>query len=394
MRPATTPFLVEHSTPDLSDEYDDEFTPTDGDVEAAAAALRSASEGQLGRQLKPYAAKVLMKVLYAARYARFDLLNTVCYLAQYDTKWDEACDRRLYWLMCYINSTLHYRMTGWVGDDIADVSPHLFADADFAGDAKTSRSTSGLHLTLLGPSTVFPLQGQCKKQGCVSNSTPEAETVAAAHALRMFGLPSLDLWSTLFLRPVTLDFHEDNETAVGAMRTGHSPALRNIKRTHGVCLRWLAERFAQPDVKLYYERSVLQAADVYTKGFTVPAEWDRVVRLINLLDPVRFWGSDRTVSAGQMGSEHKGGVSFTYWTPNPWQGRDSQAMPAHDYSCGVATVAPARYCDSGQRDAHVSWIVPPTGVGDTSAVAHHAVAVVSCSDAVEDHHCDYYYYYC
>ena len=55
--------------------------------------------------LKPYAAKVLMKVLYAARYARFDLLRAVCYLAQYITKWDEQCDRRLYRLMCYIDST-------------------------------------------------------------------------------------------------------------------------------------------------------------------------------------------------------------------------------------------------------------------------------------------------
>ena len=200
---------------------------------------------------------------------------------------------------------------------MVDVSPHLFADADFAGDSKTSRSTSGLHLTLLGPHTCYPLQGQTKKQGCVSNSTPEAEIVAAAHALRMFGLPCLDLWSTLFQRPFTLDFHEDNETAVGAMRTGYSPAMRHIKRTHGVCLRWLAERFARPGVKLYYERSVLQAADVYTKGFTVPAEWDRVTRLINLLDPVRFWGSDRTVGAGQMGSEHKGGGLLHLLDPQP-----------------------------------------------------------------------------
>ena len=36
-----------------------------------------------------------MKVLYAARYARFDLLRAVCYLAQYITKWDQECDRRL-----------------------------------------------------------------------------------------------------------------------------------------------------------------------------------------------------------------------------------------------------------------------------------------------------------
>ena len=37
------------------------------------------------RQLKPYAAKVLMKLLYAARYARPDLLRAVCWFAEYIT---------------------------------------------------------------------------------------------------------------------------------------------------------------------------------------------------------------------------------------------------------------------------------------------------------------------
>ena len=39
-------------------------------------------------QLAPYAAKVLMKVLYASRYARMDLLRAVCALAQQGTKRD------------------------------------------------------------------------------------------------------------------------------------------------------------------------------------------------------------------------------------------------------------------------------------------------------------------
>ena len=226
-----------------------------------------------------------MKVLYAARYARLDLLRAVCHLAQFITKWDEQCDRRLYRLMSYIHSTYHLRMTGWVGDDACGVSPHIFADADFAGDAKTSRSTSGVHLALLGPNTVFPLTGQPKKQGCVSHSTPEAEVVAADHALRIAGIPCLDLWDTVLDEPVTLDFHEDNETAITAMRYGYSPAMRHLGRTHGVCIRWLSERFKQESYRLYYERSALQAADVFTKAFTVPAEWDKACRLINALCP-------------------------------------------------------------------------------------------------------------
>ena len=310
MRHASTPFLPEPTTPDFTDGYALDDSPCNAvDIDAVERALKAASDGYA---LQPYAAKVLMKVLYAARYARFDLLRAICHLAQYITKWDEHCDKRLYRLMCYIHSTYHYRMTGWVGDEAKNISPHLFADADFAGDSKNSRSTSGVHLSLLGPNTVYPIAGQCKKQGCVSHSTPEAEVVAADHAMRTYGLPCLEVWDKLLGRKAVLEFHEDNETAIGIIKAGYSPALRHVKRTHGVCIRWLAERFRYPDYHLFYERSALMAADIYTKAFVVPAEWDKATKLINHLDPARFWGGRREDnSPGHMGAVHKGDVNST-----------------------------------------------------------------------------------
>ena len=80
------------------------------------------------------------------------------------------------------------------------------------------------------------------------------------------------LWDVLPDRRAVLEFHEDNETCIGAIKSGYSPAMRHIKRTHGVCLRWLTEPFAAPGCNLFYERSALQAADIYTKAFAVPAE--------------------------------------------------------------------------------------------------------------------------
>ena len=347
LRHATTPFLPEPTTPDFSDGY-----PTDEEIREADEQLRAAC----AYELPSYAAKVLMKILYAARYARHDLLRAVCYLAQFITKWNEQCDRRLYRLVSYIHSTYHIRMTGWVGDDIKGVSPHIFADADFAGDSKKSRSTSGFHLALLGPSTVFPLAGQSKKQGCVSHSTPEAEVVAADHALRTAGIPCLDLWDLLLGRKAVLDFHEDNETAIGAMRYGYSPALRHISRTHGVCIRWLAERFKEPAYQLYYERSALQAADIFTKAFTVPAEWDKACRLINVLDPKRFWEGPRVPVSGEMSDEHKGGVIFAYWHSNPWLNRITREIPKPTAS-EAAVPANTRLNPSfNYRDNHVSWL--------------------------------------
>ena len=120
-----------------------------------------------------------MKILYAARMARFGLLRAVCHLACFIAKWTPECDRRLRRLVCYIHSTKSHRMAGWVGDALPDIALRLHADADFAGCTETQRSTSGLHLQMQGPHTSYPLTGISKRQSCVSHSTPEAEMVAA-----------------------------------------------------------------------------------------------------------------------------------------------------------------------------------------------------------------------
>ena len=196
---------------------------------------------------------------------------------------------------------------------------HLFADADFAGWAKTSRSTSGAHLSLLGPHSVWPITGQSKKQTCVSNSTPEAEIVAADHAIRTHGVPALDLWELILSSSdLTIEFHEDNQTAVVVLKTGYSAAMRHIERTHGVKLRATAERFWKGDFHMFYERSALMAADIYTKAFTGAPEWQTAMKLVNHLDPKFFWEGPNGGGKPVMPSEHKGGVFFDYWTPNPW----------------------------------------------------------------------------
>ena len=47
-------------------------------------------------ELASVASRILMKVLYGARMARFDLLRPVSFLAQRITQWDEVCDRLLH----------------------------------------------------------------------------------------------------------------------------------------------------------------------------------------------------------------------------------------------------------------------------------------------------------
>jgi hypothetical protein len=335
LKRVATPFIHEPTEPEfpgLTEKVANATSLLDGSVSLPGGDLGKTKGKAETKTVEPYAAKILMKILYAARMARFDLLRAICGLAQFITKWDDECDRKLYRLVCYINSTLDMRMTGWVGDECEQWIPHVFADADFAGCSKTSRSTSGLFSCMLGPNTFFPLTGQSKRQGCVSHSTPEAEVVAADHAMRTVGVPALDLWETVLEREVVLEFHEDNETTILAMRNGYSPALRHIKRTHGVCLRWLCERFSGKGFKLYYERSARQAADIFTKSFTIPDDWLRNLRLIGHLFPERFWNTAPVKVDGKL-------PAGSYWISNPWaDAGDQTAQPAGEcvQSCAAA----------------------------------------------------------
>ena len=211
-----------------------------------------------------------MKLLYAARIARFDLLRSINSLARNVTKWTVDDDAKLYHLMCYVNSSLSKRMTGWVGNKFDDLSLSLFADADFAGCAQTLRSTSGSHMHIQGKQTRFPLSGGSKRQGCVSHSTPEAEIVAADVTLRTMGLPALSIWETLTGKSPKLLFHDDNQGMIGVVRSGRNPTMRHLERTHGIAITSLHELFTRENYVLMYEVTSKMAADIHTKGFKNP----------------------------------------------------------------------------------------------------------------------------
>ena len=188
---------------------------------------------------------MIMKVFFAARFARPDLIRACTHLALYITKWDQKCSMKLHRMMCYIHSTLKWKHMGWVGDSIKDVLPHLFADADFAGCVQSSRSTSGSFLCVRGPATFFPMALQSKRQGCVSHSAPEAEIVAADFALRMMGLPCLDMCEAIMGPDKFLIFHEDNRAMIQVCRSGKNPTMRYLLRTHRVSVDWLHEIFRE-----------------------------------------------------------------------------------------------------------------------------------------------------
>ena len=193
--------------------------------------------------LQPIAARILMKILWVARLVRFDLLRAVGFLATKVCKWTQERDRMLTRLVAYMKYSRDLRMIGWIGDPLPKISPHLYADADFAGCVETMRSTSGDILVLRGPHTSFPIAAYSKRQGCVSHSTPEAELVSMDHAMRTLGLPSLSLWDALLPQHGDMVVHEDNSAMIRVVETGRNPN-HAIPPSHPQVLRCLAARAA------------------------------------------------------------------------------------------------------------------------------------------------------
>ena len=111
-----------------------------------------AAVGELNRA----AASVIMTVMFAARWARADLLRAIGFLASNLHEWGETQDRRLFRLMCYINNTLQLRLIAFIGDKPDDLKLVAYSDADFAGDRRDSKSTSGAFMVLWGKHSYFP----------------------------------------------------------------------------------------------------------------------------------------------------------------------------------------------------------------------------------------------
>ena len=97
---------------------------SDGDCLADSGGYPASPAGD-STSFHTSAARVSMKLMYAARMARPDLLRSIAYLARYLTKWDDSCDKRLSKLMAYVQNTVSYRMYALSDVDRGEAPPQL-----------------------------------------------------------------------------------------------------------------------------------------------------------------------------------------------------------------------------------------------------------------------------
>ena len=145
-------------------------------------------------------------------------------------------------------------MIGWAGDDMSCLHLALYADAEIAGCVESLRSTLGARLR------------------CVSHSTPEAEIVSADTAVRTIGLPALDLWDVLSSATKgNLCLYEDNQAMISVVRSGRSPTMRYLERTHGVSVVGCM-RYSRLTISLWFMKSLARWQPTSTQKGTMMEE--------------------------------------------------------------------------------------------------------------------------
>jgi len=132
-----------------------------------------------------------------------------------------------------------------------------FADADFASDLDTRRSTTGYVFIMNGGAVSW----SSKRQTTVAVSTTEAEYMAAAHAIKEA------LWIRKLLQDFKLDIKcipmkMDNQSAIKVMK---NPVLSLRSKHIDVIYNFARERVARGEVKLEYISTHEMIADALTK---------------------------------------------------------------------------------------------------------------------------------
>ncbi len=141
---------------------------------------------------------------------------------------------------------------------------HAWADASFAMDTKTRRSTSG-YIFQIGNSTI---SWSSRLQRCVTLSSTEAEYVALASAAQeSLWLQSLMRFISLPLSNSPIVIHEDNRGAIDlTSSTKHHSRTKHID----VRFHFLRELVGNKQISVHFCPSTLMLADLFTKPLASP----------------------------------------------------------------------------------------------------------------------------
>ena len=231
-------------------------------------------------------ASYVASALFASLVGRPDISTAV---RSRVAPWTVPDDAALVRLMAHLKAEESLELVGTLSpDDVTGLQLELSTDADWNGDACTTRSVSGMHLELVNPKSgnVFPLAWRSSGQSATSCSTAESEVVALSHGLRHVGLPVQDLVQVFMGERIPLVGLVDNQQAITAVKREYSKKLRCLNRTHRIAIGSLHEIVGDEKqrVEIRYIESKLQKGNIYTKAMA-PAQFSAERLLIGMQRP-------------------------------------------------------------------------------------------------------------
>ena len=230
----------------------------------------------------------LMKLLFAARLSRPDIMVAITRLASKVSSWNTSHDRALKRLMQYASSKPDLRLHSMLStDDFGDAQLVMSPDADLAGDLETAKSTTGMFLELRSRDgeRSWPLSWRSKRQGSTATSTCEAEYIAMSTSARAEAIPMQIFLEAALGRRVDLVCLEDNTQCLGAVKSGYSAALRSLPRTERISLSVAHETFMlTPGNEIRHQPTDKHKGDVFTKRME-PIKFEAALDLLGLRAP-------------------------------------------------------------------------------------------------------------
>jgi hypothetical protein len=154
-----------------------------------------------------------------------------------------------------------------------------YSDADYAGEKKDRKSTSG-SCQFLGRSLVC---WSSKKQNCVALSTTEAEYISAASCCAQL------LWMVQTMKDYGINFTKvpllcDNESAI---KIAHNP-VQHAKTKHiEVRHHFIREHVERGNIDLSFVGTKDQLADIFTKALDEP-RFRELRNELNVIDASNF----------------------------------------------------------------------------------------------------------
>ena len=223
-------------------------------------------------------------VLFVARVCRPECFTAVQRLCSNVTKWSTVLDKACARLFSFLENTEDWELVGKLSPlDIEDLRLDVYPDADWNGDAATSRSISGFFLELVStrnPEHRLPLTWKSAKQTFTGSSTAETETVSASSAIRHEAIPIQVLFETLLGRRIPINCRIDN-LQVTAIKKGYSKKLRYLQRCHRVALGALNELISEPEMMVCVGHidGKLQKGVIFTKSMPPVAFLEQCKRI-------------------------------------------------------------------------------------------------------------------